>query len=169
MGIIWDSLEQRFWAKVRVGGIDECWPWLAGTYQRGYGKFKIPAGELEQGKTEAHYAHRVAFRLIYGWWPTPAALHGCDNVQCCNAVNPDHVHEGTQAQNLREMTARGRRAHGAVLATRAFKLMDAETAQEIRTRRAEEAASYQAIADEFGISISFAWKIVNGPHFTERA
>lgn len=32
-------------------------------------------------------------------------LHGCDNPAC---VNPDHLHLGTQFENMRERSARGR-------------------------------------------------------------
>jgi len=109
-------VEQRFWEKVSRRGYDECWPWLAGTYPRGYGKFSIAKGDLEQKKAGYMGAHRVAFRLVHGRWPENA-LHGCDNKACCNALNPAHVHEGTQQQNLQEMTERGRRAYGPRLAT----------------------------------------------------
>jgi hypothetical protein len=110
-------IEQRFWEKVDRRSYDECWPWTKGTYPGGYGKFKIVKGDLGQQTTEGVGAHRVAFRLIHGRWPTPNALHGCDNRVCCNAENPLHIHEGTQQQNLEEMDARGRRSRGAAQAT----------------------------------------------------
>jgi hypothetical protein len=52
-------------------------------------------------------AHCVAFFLVTGHWPT-AALHGCDFRLCCNAENPEHVHDGTIALNNQEMHERGR-------------------------------------------------------------
>ena len=66
------------------------------------------AGELGLDKSTTCLSHRVAFYLIQGRWPDPFGLHGCDNPPCCNAVNPDHVHEGTPLLNVEECIARGR-------------------------------------------------------------
>jgi len=52
-------------------------------------------------------AHCVAFALVHGYWPV-AALHGCDFKICCNAENPEHVHDGTLALNNQECAERGR-------------------------------------------------------------
>lgn len=163
-------LETRFWEKVSLGSPDECWPWLAGTTQKGYGRFKVVAGDLDQLKTENHHAHRVAFRLVHGRWPVPHALHGCDNTVCCNAVNPAHIHEGTQAQNLQEMTERGRRASGSALATWARRSLTAEDAREIRRRYAAGGITQAELATCFGISLSLVNRLVHGYlHYTERA
>jgi hypothetical protein len=161
-------LEDRFWEKVARCGPDECWPWLSGTYPNGYGKFSITAGNLDQVKTGHHGAHRVAFRLVHGHWPVPGALHGCDNTLCCNAENPAHVHEGTQAQNLQEMTDRGRRAHGMQVASRAFRALTAEQVREIRARYAEGGVTQSDLALAFGISLSFTNYVINHEHHSER-
>lgn len=107
------SLEDRFWPKVDRRGDDECWPWLAGTIRQRYpgpryGAFRLRAGELGLERSVVRPAHRVAFHLVHGRWPDPFGLHGCDNPPCCNAVNPDHVHEGTPLLNVQECIARGR-------------------------------------------------------------
>jgi len=100
------SLEERFWQKVDRRGYGECWPWLAAHGR--YGQFRLQAGQLGVAKRCNRPAHCVAFALVYGRWPDPHGLHGCDFTLCCNALNPSHVHEGTQLQNVRECIERGR-------------------------------------------------------------
>jgi hypothetical protein len=102
--------EDLFWEKVDRRGLDECWPWLASV--RGssvkHGQFWVPAGALGNERGWNAQAHNVAFRLLQGHWPVTQGLHGCDNGICCNALNLEHVHEGTQKQNVAEMFERGR-------------------------------------------------------------
>lgn len=93
-------MDERFWEKVDCRSFDECWPWRNPKHPQGYGLFNVDGRPV--------LAHRVAFFLTYGRWPTPCGLHGCDNPPCCNALNLGHVHEGTHADNSREMVERGR-------------------------------------------------------------
>ncbi len=95
----------RFWKKVRRGGPDECWPWLAGKSSFGHGRFKI-GGQLFS-------AHRVAFVLAGGeieplkmnQYHGTVIRHTCDNPGCCN---PAHLIQGTQYDNAKDMARRGR-------------------------------------------------------------
>lgn len=35
---------ERFWSKVRIGEVDECWPWTAFVRPDGYGAFRVAGG-----------------------------------------------------------------------------------------------------------------------------
>jgi hypothetical protein len=89
----------RLWEKVRRGGVDECWPWIATTtHWFGYGRLEI------KGKIFA--AHRISYELANG--PIPDGLfvlHRCDNPPC---VNPHHLFLGTQKDNIGDASAKGR-------------------------------------------------------------
>lgn len=51
-------------------------------------------------------AHRVAWALCHGSLPALHVLHRCDVPLC---VNPVHLFLGTQADNMADMQAKGRR------------------------------------------------------------
>jgi len=89
--------EQRFWSKIDKKGPDDCWAWRRG----GYGQFRLDGNKV--------YAHRLAYCLhhkielaeIVG----KCVCHACDNPPCCN---PEHLWLGTQADNLRDSSNKGR-------------------------------------------------------------
>jgi len=92
----------RFWSKIDKRGPDECWPWKAGHFDRGYGAFWL----LDRNVA----AHRVAFFLATGEDPGDlCGLHRCDNPPCCN---PAHVFKGTGPDNRADCVAKGRQAKG---------------------------------------------------------
>jgi hypothetical protein len=91
------SIEDRFWAKVDKRGPNDCWPWVGGRKDGGYGSFSI--ADRQQG------AHRVSFFLAHGRWPEPCCLHVCDWPPC---VNPAHLFEGSIRDNALDMYAKGR-------------------------------------------------------------
>ena len=93
------SVEKRFWQKVAVGSIDECWLWQACTYRNGYGKFSLT-------RCNPVYAHRLSYELTNGAIPDGMCiLHRCDVPACCN---PNHLSLGTQLDNIADMNAKGR-------------------------------------------------------------
>jgi len=87
---------RRFWARIEKG--NDCWPWKSRTDKDGYGKVHW-AGESNR-------AHRVAWEITNG--PIPDGLlvcHSCDNPPCCN---PSHLFLGTNAENMRDASAKRR-------------------------------------------------------------
>lgn len=92
------EMVERFLSKVDTSG--ECWTWRAST-SRGYGQFSVNGHGSAPLK-----AHRVAYELFVGPIPDGLVLcHACDNPSC---VRPSHLLAGTQADNLRGASARGR-------------------------------------------------------------
>jgi hypothetical protein len=95
----------RFFAKVNARGPTQphmptpCHVWTAYRLPYGYGVFTISRA--------TKLAHRVAWEIANGKPVSKGklVLHHCDNPSC---VRPDHLHIGSQVENMREMRARGR-------------------------------------------------------------
>lgn len=94
------NIQERFWA--RVNRTDGCWLWTGeASAHFGYGRLNV--------KGRRTRAHRFSWELANG--PIPVGkflLHSCDNPLC---VRPDHLRLGDQAENMRDMHARGRDRH----------------------------------------------------------
>jgi hypothetical protein len=95
-----EPAEARFWRGAFVRGPDECWPWLWERDRHGYGRIFVKLGP----RWSTVLAHRYAFFLTHRRWPR-VARHTCDHPWC---VNPAHLRDGTQRENLQDMWARGR-------------------------------------------------------------
>src|SRR5574343_2074062 len=75
-----------------------CWLWrkTSGEVESSYGFFRF-------GKECS--AHRVAWYFATGRFSRKQILHKCDTPAC---VRPDHLFEGSQADNIRDMRDKGR-------------------------------------------------------------
>lgn len=94
------SPRARLLSKVAFGSND-CWYWMGSIHRLGYGVF------LCEGESKAH---RVSYRLFNGEIPAGMkVMHTCDT-RCC--VNPAHLIVGSQADNVADMVAKGRRRGG---------------------------------------------------------
>lgn len=77
-----------------------CWLWMGYVSPTGYGHFRVKMGERYQ------LAHRYAFEIYKHPLGNNFASHRCD---VPSFVNPDHLFAGTQADNIRDCCAKGRR------------------------------------------------------------
>lgn len=137
---------QRFWSKVNIGDPNECWEWQAGKQHSGYGNFSL--------RGQGVRAHRVSWALANG--PIPKGrliLHRCDNPPC---VNPNHLFDGSQADNMHDMSNKGRSPCGEKSAVTDF------TEEEIYSIRCRYARgeTQRELAEEFRVAQSTIGRIV---------
>ena len=89
----------RFWNRVDIRSLDECWPWKAGKRNKdGYGGFGL-------GEYGNYRAHRIALYLKTGLDLPLLVCHTCDNPPCCN---PAHLFYGTPQENATDKTTKKR-------------------------------------------------------------
>lgn len=147
----------RFLARVDSSG-DGCWPWLGSRLRR-------PNGDLSSGTHSAFKANVLAHRFSYLLHCGPitdglVVRHECDNVAC---VRPAHLLPGSQADNLRDMTERGRRAPIQVRfgEDHPRAKLTADGARSIVARRAagEPLAN---IAADLGLTLGTLHEVLNG-------
>jgi hypothetical protein len=123
-----------------------CWIWLGTVSNMGHGRFMNGDGEVVG-------AHRVSYELFVGPIPDGAFIcHKCDVPSC---VNPSHLFAGTQADNMRDCAAKGRRARGrkhhwAVL-----------TDEQVRAIRLDRRMGKE-IGPEYGVTAACVWAIKRG-------
>ncbi len=91
---------KRFWSKVDKRGPNDCWEWMAGTYDGIRGRFTL--GLLD------YVASRVSYFIHTGKQPgVKDVCHTCDDPRC---VNPKHLWIGTRGDNNHDREAKGRSA-----------------------------------------------------------
>lgn len=158
-------VSERFWPKVDLSG--ECWVWTGAVDKHGYGQ--IACGGKFGGQAKAH---RVGYELQCG--PIPSGrhvLHHCDNPKC---VRGSHLFLGDQADNMRDMWAKGRgRCDGGGRLGSAngnHRLTEEQVSEILRRHRAGEPS--RKLGKEFGVSKTLVLFISSGkvwPHITRAA
>lgn len=146
------SLRERFEAKVdRSSGHGPrgvCHVWTGTKTRGGYGMI------WRDGRMQL--AHRVAWFLETGEWPTAKILHRCDNPPC---VRFACLFEGTQAENVADCVAKGRARGGDARGERngQAKL----TADQVAAIR-QASGTLREIGDHYGVSESAVSMIRSG-------
>lgn len=119
--------------------------------RKGYGRVWSPEAQ------NIRFAHRIAYVEAHGLRLADiqgqVVRHACDNPAC---VNPDHLLLGTQAENIRDMDTRGRRAKD----TNNSKF-DQTTIDRVFELR-EQGLLHRQIASQLGMSRSHVSSVLGG-------
>ncbi len=116
-----------------------CLLWLGPINLGGYGHFH----RKRNGK--GTLAHRASWALRYGeLGSSMMVLHKCDTPTC---INPDHLFLGTQADNMKDRSAKMRQPHGE--GHPAAKITE-DDVREIR--RLKPTTCHRELIEQFGIS-----------------
>lgn len=139
----------RFWEMVKKAGANECWEWTGQRDgQTGYGVISIC--------NWPYSAHRISFLIKHGHIdPDLLIMHSCDNRGC---VNPAHLSQGTDYDNIHDAWVKGRLQKGE---RNGMAKLSAVQVVEIRKRRAT-GERLKSIADSFGVWPAAISRIVNG-------
>ena len=132
-----------------------CWRWCGGRDIKDYGIFFF------KGKTQ--FAHRVAL-LIYekvkALTPGLQVRHSCRETSC---VNPEHLSEGTRAQNAEDKVRDGTSLRGARCH---FSKLNWQKVYEIR-KKAADGVKTKTLALEYGVSSGTILSIVKNKSWIE--
>ncbi len=154
------SAAARFWKSIDKNGPinpligTPCWIWT-GYKKNRYGVISICNKQL--------YVHRLSFFYSKGYFSPKNVCHSCDNRSC---VRPDHLFEGSDADNFQDMRKKGRNSpppvfKGELNNNPKVKLSNEEVAQ-IRFARESLRDSQRKIARRFNVSQSTVWRIIHG-------
>ena len=135
---------KRFWLKVEK--TDTCWLWTGLCWRHGYGRMHVSPERRDVP------AHVFSYELHHGRPAERFVLHTCDVRHC---VNPDHLWEGTQQENLDDMAAKGRSTRGE---TNGNSKLTAEQALIAKTSSERPAV----LAARFGVSEALIYAIRGG-------
>ena len=140
------TIEERINLKT-VKTEDGCWYWTAARNAKGYGTIQLNKKQM--------LAHRVSFAtFVEAIRPGNYVLHRCDNPAC---VNPAHLFQGTQTDNMQDMLAKGRgyKPCGEDHATSKLKAVQV---LEILASTGDQ----RATAKKYGVSKGLVWAIKKG-------
>lgn len=128
-----------------------CVIWDKGKSDNGYGKIYV--GKIQK------QAHRWAFQYGYGYEPKRLNVcHHCDNPGC---VNPHHLFDGTQKENLRDMKNKGREYKQGPLGERnAATIYTRQSVSKMR-KLFMSGTKINDLTKTFGGSYQSIWAIVN--------
>jgi len=127
----------------------KCWNWTLQIDRDGYGRVKY--------KGKKHGAHRISYLTFKGELIKGMCIcHHCDNPSC---VNPDHLYQGTFADNNRDRARRGR-SNQVGEANNGAKLTNKKVI-EIRKKYKTGEYTQQGLADYYGVTQHAIWDIVH--------
>jgi len=149
------TFEEYFWSKVNKRGEGGCWNWTGVFNKGGYGMVKKNSKYIK--------ATRIVWEMFNGKVPKGKGWHGvcvchkCDNRAC---VNPKHLFLGTQADNMRDMVAKGRSPNNVGEHNPNVKLGRKDIFK-IRKLYTGEYGQQTSLAKQFGVAQNTIYDIVN--------
>ncbi len=144
------TLEERFWSKVDRRGPDDCWLWIGGSTNRGYGIFHV--------SRQSRRAHRISWEIAYGVIPDGLVVRHkvCNNTLC---VNPRHLALGTQKENIQDKFIHKTCARGE---THGLAKLTEESVRKIRKMYKSGSLTKREIARIFGVDPNAIQSVLNG-------
>lgn len=150
-----EILLRRFADKIAPDPHSDCILWTA-ALRKGYGLLHVD-GKLVP-------ATHVSWFLKHGVWPTLKMLHRCDNPPC---VNPDHLFEGTDADNAADRDAKGRHRTPSGLDVFGAKLDGLQVSEIVALT--DTRMSNAEIGALFGVGAAYVSSLRHGRHRTKPA
>lgn len=144
----WDDLQTAYllWKITQNVMVtdQECWEWQGSRIGKGYGR-------IGHSKKE-ELIHRLVYRLCVG--PVKHSMkvcHECDNPPCCN---PSHLFVGTQGDNLKDASQKGRLTNPSPKGGKRTSKLTAEQVREARKRADKGGVGIVTrLAKEYGVSV----------------
>ncbi len=143
-----EALYNRAWELEDRGYETKCLIWNGAKDNYGYGQVRAEGRGWK--------AHRASYKVFVGELHEGlSVLHRCDQRDC---FRPDHLYEGTQAENMAEKKERGRSARGE--RQHLAKLTEADVrAIKVRIAGGE---ILRVIAEDFGVAKGTVGSIKRG-------
>jgi len=156
-----------FWARIDKNAANGCWEWT-GAISNGCGllcvRDKSEPTKDGRGRGRTIVAHRLAYRLLKGKWPSKWLLHECNNGRCVR-VGKGHLWEGDHADSIEQRVEQGRTARMFGEDNGRSKLTEEQVAT-IR-RRAEKGEKVAVLVAAYGISDRQMRDIIGGKYWAE--
>ena len=115
---------------------------------------RVLVGSRATGRKHV-YAHRFVWETLnQPLTPGQCVLHRCDNPKC---INPEHLFVGTQADNMKDMAAKGRGG-----APRGAKHLSAKLTEEQAKYVLASSANSSALAKELGVTYQTIYALRTG-------